>query len=59
MSITTVLRHRKAQTVVEYALLTAISLVAVLGLSSYISRIKSGSAIKDHFDQVTRHIKGR
>ena len=59
MTLKTFLRNRKAQTVVEYALLMAISLVAVIGMSSYLSKIKTESAIKDHFEQVRRHIVGR
>ena len=59
MSLISIRKHSKAQTVVEYAILMAISLVAVIGMSSYISRIKTNSALMDHFDQVTRHIKGK
>ena|GEM_PF-5025862 len=59
MIIISIRKHRAAQSVVEYALLIAISLIAVLGMSSYLTRIKEKSAIKNHFERVKRHIVGR
>ena len=48
---------RSAQSVVEYALLTAIAIVALLATSNFVSRLKR-NAFEDHFQRVSVLVGG-
>jgi hypothetical protein len=48
---------RSAQSVVEYALLTAIAIIALLATSNFVSRLKR-NAFEDHFQRASFFIGG-
>jgi uncharacterized protein (UPF0333 family) len=50
-------RQEKAQAVIEYVLLVAIAILALVGTVNFVSRLKS-NAFEDHFQNATRLIGG-
>ncbi len=49
--------HQKAQAVIEYALLVAIAIIALVATSNFVSRLKgNNSAFERHFEQASSMI---
>ena len=49
--------RKRAQSVIEYVLLVAISISALIVCTNVIGSLKS-NAFKDHFDEAAKHIGG-